>query len=422
MTKHLQYILLSIMAILLFTSCEEVKGSPEEFQKKGKTILVYMAANNNLSEDARNNLADMQKGHVPGDEGNLVVYYHYPNQNPLLLNITHNETGAVAVDTVYRFPARNSATAASLQSAINVTATYFPADEYGLILWSHATGWLPVNYYASNPQTSLAVTGSHPFDNWQQKNQTNPLQEYMNGDDPYADIVKMVKGNRNGILSRSFGSEEGSEIDLKEMVNALPFKFSFIIFDACLMGGIEVAYQLKDSTDHILFSPTETLANGMPYSVVMQHLFSNPTDLTAVAKEYYNFYNSQTSLKYATVSLVKTSELDNLASVAKEIFDTGRDKISSINIRGIQRYYRGNKHWFYDLGDFIEEISTPEQYARFNEAMKRAVTYKAATPYFIDIPINSFSGLSTYIPYFNESELDRYYKTLEWNSACSMIQ
>ena len=119
------------------------------------------------------------------------------------------------------------------------------------------------------------------------------------------------------------------------------------------MGGIEVAYQLKDPTDHILFSPTETLANGMPYSVVMQHLFSNPTDLTAVAKEYYNFYNSQTSLKYATVSLVKTSELENLASVAKEIFDTGRDKISSINIRGIQRYYRGNKHWFYDLEDFL---------------------------------------------------------------------
>ena len=62
MTKYLQYLLIAILALVSLSSCEEVKGSPEEFQKKGKTILVYMAANNNLSEDARNNLADMQKG------------------------------------------------------------------------------------------------------------------------------------------------------------------------------------------------------------------------------------------------------------------------------------------------------------------------------------------------------------------------
>lgn len=424
MAKQIQYLLISILAIMLLPSCEEVKGTPEEFQKKRKTILVYMAANNNLSEDAKNNLADMQKGYIPEDDGNLVVYYHYPNQNPLLLNITHNETGAVAVDTIYRFPPRNSATASSLKSAINVTATYFPAEEYGLILWSHATGWLPVNYYATNPQRSLASDGSYPLDNMQQNSHTNPFQEYINGEDPYAEIVKMVKGNNNGILSRSFGSEEGSEIDIKELVNALPFKFSFMIFDACLMGGIEVAYQLKDSTDYLLFSPTETLANGMPYSLIMQHLFSNPTDLTATAKEYYNFYNSQTLLRYATVSVVKTSELENVATVAKEIFDTGRDKISSIDIKGIQQYFRNNKHWFYDIEDFIGKIATQEQAAKFNEAINKAVIYKAATPYFISIPINSekFSGLSTYIPYFNESELDRYYKTLEWNSACGMIQ
>ena len=416
MIKNIQYILILFLAALSLQSCEEVKGKPEEFTKRQKTLLVYMAANNNLSEDAKNNLTAMQQGYIPGENANLVVYYHYPNQNPLLLQIKHNEEGHVAVDTIYRFPARNSATAASLTSAIQVTATYFPADEYGLILWSHATGWMPVNYYANNPKTSLLSYG----ENFSLHNA--PFFNYENNIDPYADIVKMVKQERNGILSRSFGSEGNSEIDIKDMVKALPFKFSFIIFDACLMGGIEVAYQLKDSTDYILFSPTETLANGMPYASIMEHIFANPTDLTAVAKEYYNFYNNQSSLRYATISLVKTSELDNIASAAKDIFSQYRDKISTVNINGIQPYFRGNKHWFYDINDFISQLAPADEAATFAKALEKAVIYKAATPYFIDIPIKSFSGLSTYIPYFNETELDNYYKTLEWNKVCGMVE
>ncbi|MBR5856447.1 MAG: hypothetical protein IKY70_04165 [Bacteroidales bacterium] len=416
--KNLLYynILVLLFPLLLFTSCEEVKGTPEEFITKQKTVLVYMAANNNLSEDARNNLAAMQQGYIPDEEGNLVVYYHYPNQNPLLFHIRHNEEGNVAIDTIYRFPSRNSATATSLTNAIQVTSAYFPAEEYGLILWSHATGWLPVNYYANNPQTASAQFAE------QFALSNSPFANYDNGADPYADIVKMVKQNRNGILSRSFGSEENSEIDIKDVVKALPFKFSFIIFDACLMGGIEPAYQLKDSTDYILFSPTETLANGMPYASIMQHIFAQPTDLTAVAKEYYNFYNNQSSLRYATISLVKTSELEDLANAASEIFGKYRDSISTVKINNIQRYYRGNKHWFYDISDFIGQIAPKDEAEAFNKALDKAVIYKAATPYFIDIPINSFSGLSTYIPYFNETELDNYYKTLEWNKVCGMIE
>ena len=128
------------------------------------------------------------------------------------------------------------------------------------------------------------------------------------------------------------------------------------------------------------------------------------------------------SLRYATISLVKTSELNDVAAAAKDIFETGRDKISSININGIQRYFRGNKHWFFDLDAFIAQIATQEQYTNFKSALEKAVIYKAATPYFIDIPIEDYSGLSTYIPYFNESYLDNYYKTLRWNIDCGMVK
>lgn len=370
------YLVIAALLLLMpaLNSCEEVQGEMEEFMTKEKTLLVYMIANNDLSGNAVNNFADMQKGYIPGnEEGNLVVYYHIPNQNPLLLNIIQGSDGKAQIDTAYKFPARNSATKASLESALKVTATLFPAKETGLMLWSHATGWLPEGYYA-NPAV------------------------------------------------RSFGNDSGVEMDLKELKEALPYKLSFIIFDACLMGGIEVAYELKDSTDHIIFSPAEILAAGFPYSKIMGHIFESPTDLQAVAEEYYNFYQNQSSNNYATISLIKTSELESVAEISKAIFAGNREKIQSVDVNTLQRYFRNNKHWFYDFRDFIGRIAEPGQMEEFDAALDKAVLYKAATDYFMDLPIRKYSGMSIYVPVPENETLYTYYRTLEWNKACGMIE
>ncbi len=400
------------MAAVLFlglTSCEEVKGEEEEYVVKDKTVLVYMIANNNLSENARANLTDMKNGFIPDpDKGNLLVYYHTQSQAPILLDIHKDKSNQTVTDTVYKFPVRNSATVESLKSAMNVVATMYPAHENGLILWSHGTGWLPTGYYENG-----SFPASAKFSNAQPE---DALQQEV---DPYADMVKMVRGGSNHNM-KSFGSDDGKEIELADLAKALPYKVSYIIFDACLMGGIEVAYQLKDSTDHFVFCPTETLSTGFPYANIVSHLFSTPTDLTAVAKEFYYYYDTRNS--YATISVVKTSELEGVATVAKEIFAEHRNKIESLNMRQIQRYFRQNKHWFYDLGDFIGNIASAEQMTRFSEAMDKAVIYKAATPYFIDIPIYKYSGLSTYIPNPADEQLDNFYKELEWNKAVEMVK
>ncbi len=371
------FLLLALIAVFAY-SCEEVKGEPIEYPIKEKTVLVYMVGNNNLSGTAETNLIDMKRGFIPEEnEGNIVAYYHIQNQDPLLLNIYKDETGQVAVDTAYRFPPRNSATATSLKNAMQVTQTMFPANEYGLILWSHGTGWLPEGHYSK---------------------------------------------------TKSFGSEYDNttssykEINIQDLVKAMAYKTSYVIFDACLMGGIETAYEFKDSTDYLLFSPAEILEQGFPYAKIMQHLFSNPTDLESVAKEFYHYYNSQVGqMKSATVSLVKTSELENVAAAAKTIFDEHREKIATLDMGNIQRYFRRNKHWFYDIEDFMNQLGTPEQAATFKEALEKAVIYKAATPYFIDIHITKYSGISTYVPNPADEELDPFYQTLKWNKACNMI-
>ncbi len=423
--KYIFFVLASSALLCLSQSCEEVKGEAEEFAVKEKTLLVYMIANNNLSGNAAGNLSDIKKGYIPEyDKGNIVVYYHVPNQAPLLLNIFKDKEGMVKTDTSYRFPARNSATKESLKSAMSVTATLFPADEYGLILWSHGTGWLPEGFYENPVEDDPAVENNTAGTAAGQLAEMKYAGiKYIEEKDPYADMIKMATASEPGAAVRSFGSDEGKEMEIGEIVEAMPYKVSFIIFDACLMGGIEVAYELKDSTDYIISSPAEILSYGFPYSKIMEHIFADQTDLEAVAREYYDFYNSQhATTRYATISLIKTSELENVANISKEIFAANREKISSLNVSSVQRYYRGQKHWFYDFNHFMKRIASEEQYLQFAEALDKAVLYKASTPYFFDITISDFSGLSTYIPIPQNSTLSTHYKTFKWNQDTGFIE
>lgn len=358
-----RYLILFLMSVVAM-ACDPVNEEPPQFTEKQKTVLVYMVANNNLSSQAENNLESMKKGFVPAED-NLLVYMHLVSSNPVLLHLYKDESGKAVQDTVYRFPPQNSADSKSLANVLKVSRTMFPAQEYGLVLWSHGTGWLPQGYY-----------------------------------------------------SKSFGSDAGKEMDVIELAKALPCKMEFVIFDACLMGGIEVAYELKDSVDYVLSSPTEILSQGFPYDKIMKHIFKTPIEMESVAREYFDFYNGQSgSYRSATVSLVKSSALDELAVEAAKIFRNYGDNISNVDTLSIQRYYRGGKHWFYDLGGLVNSLSGGDDSA-FRQALDKAVVYKDATPYFIEVPVakSKYSGLSTYIPSPTaDPVLLKYYANFKWS-------
>lgn len=403
--KYISITLTLALLSLFIYSCQAVKPEKPVYIKKQKTVLVYLIANNSLSTDAVTSFNLIRNGYIPGEEGNLLVYFHNKNSGPVLYNIKRNQSGEVVADTAYVFPARNSATSASLTQALSVSATLFPAEEYGLILWSHGTGWMPSGYYA---------TGSF-------SSGTNISTIFAA--DPYANFIKLARDSNNGEIQRSFGSENNKEIEIRDLATAFPYKLSFIIFDACLMGGIEVAYELKEFTDYMIFSPAEILTTSFPYNLIMRHIFKNPSDLRSVSEEYYNFYNAMSgSSRSATISLVDCSKLQNLAAVAKEIFTANRSKIALLNMSTIQGYFREGRAWFYDIKDFIDHIGSADQIAKFDKALSEVVLYKAATPYFIELKIDRYSGISTYIPNPSNTQLDDFYKKFKWNADTRMIE
>ena len=383
---HIRFLFCALAMALTLFSCKKAEKEEIVVVKRPKTVLLYMVANNNLSNEAENSISMLQNGYIPAEEGNLLVYKHCAGMDPVLLHIKKGDEGTVVADTAYRFPPRVSATKSALTQALNVTQALFPADSYGLILWSHGTGWIP-------PLASFS----------------SAAQEQISGSGP----------------ERTFGLDGKVELEIRDLAQAIPYKLSFMLMDACFMGGIETAYEVKDSVDYYIGSPAEILTESFPYHKIMQHIFKSTPDYAAVCREYYDYYNAKSGAeRSATVALMDCSKLAEVAEVAKRVFDQYGERIASLDLSLLQPYFRGSSSkYFYDLKDLVDAIADASLSAEFAAALERAVPYKASTPYFIELPIRSFCGVSTYVPGNPaDTKLADYYKQYKWNQATGMIK
>ena len=216
------------------------------------------------------------------------------------------------------------------------------------------------------------------------------------------------------------------EILLEDFARALPMKMEYILFDACLMGGVEVAYEFKDKCRYVGFSQTEVLAEGFDYRSLATHLLgSADPDPQSVCEDYFIQYDIQEGIsRSATISLIDCSQMDDLAQVCGRLFEKCRTSISALNPSLVQRYYRSNYHWFYDLYDIVDKAGADsEEKAELQNALDKCVIYKANTPKFMsNLTISVYSGLSMYLPCHGSMELSKYYRTLEWNEATSLVK
>lgn len=426
---------ISVRLILLFSlffalySCEKVSPKDVVIEEKEKTILVYMAADNDISVYAADNIRQILEGYVP-DDNNLLIYSvnfdlttrEIKDTLPVLVKVYKDKSNNVAVDTLYRFPYQNSATKLAMSRVLNITKAICPAKSYGFVLWSHGTGWLPPGYFSSESlSTSETVELQSQIDRvkkYQIENYShlprfeNKWEAAPGGIDPYSHLVK------------SFGSEREIELSIFDLADAIPqdMTFDFIAFDACLMGGIEIAYQLKDKCNYMIYSAAEILVASFDYSTVVKDMFEE--DYNKVSYDIYKYYADRSGLyQSVTIATLKMSELEKVAESAREIFDNHRADIQTLDLSLIQPYFRYDKHWYFDLTDFIRNLGTPSEVSKFEDAMEKLVTAKYTTGQMIDLIIdpNKFSGVSTYINNPLNPELDAYYQRFEWEKAVHMI-
>ena len=95
----MKYLLTTILAVLAFTACSH--DNPSESNEQGRTVIVYMAAENNLSSIAQVNINDMIIGAKKlGSKDRLLVFVdrQNPQEKPFIIRLTGNDKQPV--DTV----------------------------------------------------------------------------------------------------------------------------------------------------------------------------------------------------------------------------------------------------------------------------------------------------------------------------------
>lgn len=353
------------IGILLFVLAACHDDHPETEESKERTVIVYLGVDNNFAGEGAQKIKALTEGWRGSYDGNLLVYADAGEA--VLVHIHENKSGKAFADTIRKYGAENSADPVVLRRVLSEVKERFPAASYGMVVLSHASGWLPKGQLAEP-----------------------------------ASIIQ----------------DRYNEMEFLDFVDAIPMTLDFIIFDACFMGTIEVAYELKEKAKYIVASPAEVLSPGFVYKSMMGHLMEPEPQLTAVAEEFYDYFNAMSGFwKSATVSVIKTDELEELAGFLAEAGDITDSE--RVNLRELQQYGYGSHPLFWDMGDYVSRWA-PEHYERFSDILDRAVLYKAATPGYYSSgnmtynEIRTYSGLAMYIPQADYPFLNREFQKLKW--------
>ncbi|GHT70269.1 clostripain [Bacteroidia bacterium] len=323
-----------LLCICILACCEISEDLPDNTVPASfcRTVLLYLGVDNNFRAEAAEKIEILRENWDKNTDGNLLVYSD-AGGNATLVHIYYSAQKGNVADTITVYPNENSASPQTLTRVLNDVKNYRPANSYGLVVLSHATGWLPAEMSKPTPVLRSIIwdTGTSEADNY---------------------------------------------MELTAFAEAIPYKLNFIIFDACFMGAVEVAYELKDKADYIVASPAEVVSPGFVYSTMAQHLFQPQPDLTAVARNFYEYFNNQSGLyRSATVSVVKTAELENLKTLFQGIAGQARN---DTGFQDLQCYGYGSQKIYFDLGDYVQQ-SAPERYMEFQNALDQCVIYKAHT-------------------------------------------
>lgn len=411
----------------------ETLGGRDVSNETRNVLLLYSAGFNSISDYLKEDIQDLMKGDLPSDSRMndvLLVYSHLPVRRnaysepnpPVLMRVYQGRGGEVVTDTLVRYhDSVHSADPVQLNAVLTYVKDNFPAKTYGMIFSSHATGYLPAGYY-TNPGDYIYAPSSAMMGRQGYRKSHRGVPYVEPEHDPSLPMVKSIGQDQVG----SSGSYLSYEIQLEEFAEALPMYFDYILFDACLMGGVEVAYELAGRCGLVGFSQTEVLAEGFDYTTLSAHLLNGDTpDPQAVCEDYFQQYAVQSGVNQsATISLVDCSAMEPLAVKCAELFEKYRVEITLLDPDKVQRYYRGSYHWFYDMVDIVAEAGADdEEIMALKEAVDACVRYRNATPYFMNsFAIKDYSGLSMYLPCHGSDELDKYYRTLKWNIATGLVE
>ena len=372
--RKLKTILFAIAA-LLFISCTT---DDDTLPNQEMSIMAFIVADNDLDDHALYIEKDLISGLKSCPLGTeIVIYMDRLNQSPTLKRYTLTNDGKVGVNNIKTYSEQCSTSPSVFSSVLSDMRSIISGKRYGLIYWSHGSGWLP------NEKSNSSATRAIGMDNGVSM-----------------DIIDMAKSM--------------SKIDAA----------SFMVLDACFMGCAPVAFELRDVMDYLIASPAELPGVGFCYSKMLPDLvkcteqsLSNSLDLFVEANKT-NVYGDSAS--FAIASVIKCNEMENLVRLMHEVVLSSKD---AINTDEMQSFDFKTPHLYYDLGEYADSIAVDQSaLSSLKVQLDKAIVKTVFTPTIwsmnqsglISKPITIYSGLSTFIPGVTNVYYDHAFTKTSW--------
>jgi clostripain len=184
---------------------------------------------------------------------------------------------------------------AVLQDFVEWATTNYPAQHYALSIWNHGDGWRKNREMMDSLRAVRAQSRS---------GEQETLMKAVASDDTDGDILYMREVEDALNNARSSLESKG----------ATNVKIDVIGFDACLMGMVEVAYAIRNSTSYMVASEETEPGDGWPYNTILSDLVNNPgMTPEALAKNIVVRYGNSYPNTSVTQAAYDISKLENVA-------------------------------------------------------------------------------------------------------------
>lgn len=380
------------------------------------TIMVYLAADNSLNGQGRIDFNEMEQGLADvGDAApgvNIIVLYDpaanvgwtdsrlyrlRQDSDAVTIASERLDDGTNAAHHIAPIGEKNMGDPATLSWFLGYCREQYPAANYGLIVWNHGGGARSKAGTSGGPQREIA-------------------EDQNSGDLLYLEEL------RQGIAAQFSG----------------PDKLAFLGMDACFMGTVEVACELRDVARYMIASMAIEPSAGWDYAKIFGRLDEAATSpemfAMAIVDCYRELYSpagvgndsGQTlvAVDLSRMTAVK-ADVDVLAGVLcdwiapagivdttlRTAWETLRDSAMRFFDYDTNNFAEATENPYFDLGDVCAVLASPTNAApaavrsaatAAQSALKAAVYYAygdsgGRQPYYLGPGSEVGRGLSIFI-------------------------
>ena len=248
--------------------------------------MVYLDGDNNLEGNGIDDFLEMASVGSSANVNILVQFDRIPGEDDRYGDWTDCKRFYVtsgmtptAANAIQNLGEVNMGEPATLTNFINWGSANYPAEQYAVILWNHGGGWRE-----------------------QQEMLLKSLKSAKTAEEVQTIRQALKKIEKPGYKAVCWDDTNGHDTlymkEVKAALNTATVDTDLLGFDACLMGMVEVAYEVKATGASVMVgSEASEPVAGWPYNTLLTDLVANPTWTpaqfgTAIVNRYYESYPS----------------------------------------------------------------------------------------------------------------------------------